>query len=73
MLEFLRELREVSDLILICVLFCWHVVAEELILCLDDKKCSFCALQVVTVGVVGGSDLVKISEQLGNTGLTFEF
>lgn len=29
--------------------------------------------QVVTVGVVGGSDLVKISEQLGKSGLiTFE-
>lgn len=26
-------------------------------------------LQVVTVGVVGGSDLVKISEQLGSSGL----
>lgn len=25
-------------------------------------------MQVVTVGVVGGSDLIKISEQLGNTG-----
>jgi len=30
----------------------------------------FCVVwvQVVTVGVVGGSDLVKISEQLGDTG-----
>ena len=26
-------------------------------------------VQVVTVGVVGGSDLIKISEQLGNSGL----
>lgn len=25
-------------------------------------------VQVVTIGVVGGSDLVKISEQLGKTG-----
>lgn len=25
-------------------------------------------MQVVTVGVVGGSDLAKISEQLGKTG-----
>ena len=25
-------------------------------------------VQVVTVGVVGGSDLIKISEQLGSTG-----
>jgi len=28
-------------------------------------------LQVVTVGVVGGSDLSKISEQLGKTGLLY--
>lgn len=26
------------------------------------------SLQVVTIGVVGGSDLVKISEQLGSSG-----
>ncbi|KAG5606770.1 hypothetical protein H5410_028262 [Solanum commersonii] len=29
--------------------------------------------KVVTVGVVGGSDLVKISEQLGNTRTFIEF
>ncbi|KAK4371932.1 hypothetical protein RND71_007316 [Anisodus tanguticus] len=29
--------------------------------------------KVVTVGVVGGSDLVKISEQLGKTGTFIEF
>lgn len=28
----------------------------------------FVYLQAVTIGVVGGSDLVKISEQLGQTG-----
>jgi hypothetical protein len=27
-------------------------------------------MQVVTIGVVGGSDLSKISEQLGKTGLS---
>jgi len=30
-------------------------------------------VQVVTVGVVGGSDLVKISEQLGKSGNIFIF
>lgn len=30
-------------------------------------------MQVVTVGVVGGSDLVKISEQLGKTGTIIYF
>lgn len=29
--------------------------------------------QVVTVGIVGGSDLVKITEQLGKTGTYFFF
>lgn len=29
--------------------------------------------QVVTVGIVGGSDLVKITEQLGKTGIYFFF
>lgn len=29
--------------------------------------------QVVTVGVVGGSDLSKITEQLGSTGIYFHY
>lgn len=29
------------------------------------------SLQVVTIGVVGGSDFVKISEQLGSSGLSY--
>lgn len=30
-------------------------------------------MQVVTVGIVGGSDLSKITEQLGRTGIYFFF
>ena len=39
--------------------------------CIDTEFSFFWWLQVITVGVVGGSDLVKISEQLGESGIHF--
>ena len=61
MLEFMKELRKV-----------WNYCCSVLLFLISFKE-NFDAinllLQVVTVGVVGGSDLVKISEQLGKSGL----
>ena len=42
--------------------FCWISLFN-----IAENDC-IVGLQVVTVGVVGGSDLVKITEQLGKTG-----
>ncbi|XP_049366138.1 phosphomannomutase-like isoform X1 [Solanum verrucosum] len=67
MLKFMQELRKVDDssaILLFPSLSFPHILFFlSRILCLNN----FVNLQVVTVGVVGGSDLVKISEQLGNT------
>ena len=61
MLEFMKELRKV-----------WNCCCSVLLFLISFKE-NFdvinLLLQVVTVGVVGGSDLVKISEQLGKSGL----
>ena len=64
MLEFMCELRKVYDPL-------WYY---ELLLCLYvftlGRLDNIVKLQVITVGVVGGSDLSKITEQLGTTGIS---
>ena len=42
--------------------------ASPYVYCLGEYSSS-CVEQVITVGVVGGSDLIKIKEQLGKTGI----
>ena len=64
MLEFMRELRKVYEpLWYYELLFCLFVFT---LVRLDN----IIMLQVITVGVVGGSDLSKITEQLGKTGIS---
>lgn len=69
MLEFMKQLRQVRiELVSSPCSCCFHSWCE------GKKNYSFIFFsflfceQHVTVGVVGGSDLVKITEQLGKTG-----
>lgn len=61
MLEFMRELREVINFSIF--------MSTSKCLASNSNFNVFGGRQAVTVGVVGGSDLVKISEQLGKSGL----
>ena len=60
LLHFIKELRKV---------YVSFIASLSCVLCLVSVRWNACeSFQVVTVGVVGGSDLTKISEQLGKTG-----
>jgi hypothetical protein len=79
MLQFLQDLRKVcclaNDLPVVislcemCSIVMWHCVLELFFASyVLTAEISTPPVQVVTVGVVGGSDLIKIKEQLGKTG-----
>lgn len=75
MLGFMRELRKVHNpWVWKCTFFfrCSVMMKVWAVSVFVDDHI-LVGMQVVTVGIVGGSDLSKITEQLGRTGTYFFF